>query len=199
MKYRIDPALAELLKRAASPSAKVNALFEYMKARGQTNYDESVTQLEHALQCAHLARQAKAPAPYIAAALLHDIGHFLTDEHDAGSDFLAEDWHHESLGADCLAPYLAEPVIAAIRLHVVAKRYLCTTDPPYLDGLSRASQRSFRLQGGTMSPEEVADFRADPHHEIAVAVRRWDDGGKVAGWDVPPLESYHAECAACLI
>jgi len=199
MRCSVDPTLAESLALAASPADRTAVLFQYMERRGQTNYDESVTQLEHSLQCAHLARQAGASHEHVAAALLHDIGHFLTSEHDANDGFLAEDWCHETVGADCLAPFVALPVIAAIRLHVLAKRFLCTTDPSYLDGLSRASQRSFRLQGGIMSAAEVAEFQKHPYHELAVRVRRWDDGGKVSGWDVPGLETYRSHCEACML
>ncbi len=38
---------------------------------------EAVTQLEHALQAATLARESDASPQMIAAALLHDIGHLL--------------------------------------------------------------------------------------------------------------------------
>ena len=40
-------------------------------------YGEPVTQLEHALQCAHLAEQHGADDETVAAAFLHDIGHLL--------------------------------------------------------------------------------------------------------------------------
>jgi len=199
MKRRIDPTLAESLTRAASPAQRADVLFDYMKRRGQTNYDESVTQIAHSLQCAYLARQAGASGESVGAALLHDIGHFLTDEHADNGDFLAEDWRHEAVGADCLAPFVVESVIQAIRLHVPAKRFLCATDPAYFDGLSRASQRSLEVQGGKMSPAEAAAFRENRWHELAVRVRRWDDGAKVAGWEVPPLESYRSELEACLL
>jgi hypothetical protein len=199
MKHRIDPTLAESLTRALSPVQRAGVLFDYMKRRGQTNYDESVTQIEHSLQCAYLARQAGASSESVGAALLHDIGHFLTDEHADNGDFLAEDWRHEAVGADCLAPFIVESVIQAIRLHVPAKRFLCATDPAYFDGLSRASQRSLEVQGGKMSPAEAAAFRENRWHELAVRVRRWDDGAKVAAWEVPPLESYRSELEACLL
>ncbi len=199
MMHRIDSTLAESLTRAATLAQRADVLFDYMKRRGQTNYDESVTQIEHSLQCAYLARQAGASGESVGAALLHDIGHFLTDEHADNGDFLAEDWRHEAVGGDCLAPFVVESVIQAIRLHVPAKRFLCATDPAYFDGLSRASQRSLEVQGGKMSPPEEAAFRENRWHELAVRVRRWDDGAKVAGWNVPPLESYRSELEASLL
>jgi gamma-butyrobetaine dioxygenase len=41
-----------------------------------------------------------------------------------------------------------------------------------------------------MSPAETAAFRASPHAEAAVRLRRWDDGGKVDGILVPELAAY---------
>ena len=37
---------------------------------------------------------------------------------------------------------------------------------------------------------EVAAFDANPGSEAAVRLRRWDDGGKVDGLDVPGFEHY---------
>src|SRR6201999_4161796 len=71
-----------------------------------------------------------------------------------------------------------DAVVEAVRLHVDAKRYLCATDPSYIHRLTPASQHSLSLQGGPMTPAEVAAFEARPHHRAAVQVRLWDDAGK---------------------
>ena len=41
---------------------------------------ETVSQLEHALQCATIAEQEKAPPALVTAALVHDIGHILSPD-----------------------------------------------------------------------------------------------------------------------
>ena len=41
---------------------------------------EPVTQLEHALQTAHLAEQSDADDTLVTACLLHDLGHLLNDQ-----------------------------------------------------------------------------------------------------------------------
>ena len=56
MQNLIDYTLAQEMN-AATPRQKVAVLFSYMEIRGQSFYDEAVTQLEHALQCAVLATQ----------------------------------------------------------------------------------------------------------------------------------------------
>lgn len=81
---------------------------------------------------------------------------------------------------------MTEPV----RLHVAAKRYLATARSGYIDALSEASQISFVLQGGLMSPDELGNFECNPHFDAALRIRLYDDGGKHADWEVPPLESY---------
>jgi gamma-butyrobetaine dioxygenase len=43
-----------------------------------------------------------------------------------------------------------------------------------------------------MSTTEVERFAAHPAHADAVALRGWDDGGKVEDLDVPGLASYRA-------
>ncbi len=103
MKERIDPTLANQLAEG-SPEKKIDALFAYIEARGQSYYDEVVTQLEHALQCANLAQLANGDAIQITAALLHDIGHFLMDEHAENADFHTQDFLHEEVGAAYIAP-----------------------------------------------------------------------------------------------
>ena len=194
---RIDQTLAEQLT-GMTAAEKVATLFDYMERRGQSFYDESVTQLQHACQCANQARLHDGSRTQVASALLHDIGHFLLNEHNAESDFLEEDQNHEEVGADYLEPFFPEAVITPIRLHVPAKRYLCTTDASYYDGLSEASKRSFQVQGGVMSDEERTAFERIPHYEDALQLRRWDDLAKVRGLETPAIDTYREIVQACL-
>ena len=193
----IDQTLAEQMV-GITAAEKVDTLFDYMERRGQSFYDESVTQLEHACQCANQARLYGGSRTQVAGALLHDIGHFLLDEHNAENDFLEEDQNHEEVGADYLEPFFPDAVTTPIRLHVPAKRYLCTTDASYYDGLSEASKRSFRVQGGVMSDEERAAFEQIPHYQDALRLRRWDDLAKVRGLEIPAIDTYHEIVQACL-
>ena len=197
MSALVDQTLAADLN-SGTPSQKVDALFAYMRRRGQSFYDEAVTQLEHALQCAHQAGLAGGDPVQVAAALLHDLGHFLVDEHDERAHFLHEDLLHEEVGASYLQPFFIERLTEPVRLHVPAKRYLCTTDAAYYDGLSRASKRSFRLQGGPLSAAEQAEFERNPHAQDALRLRRWDDLAKVEGLRTPGLERYREAVQSCL-
>lgn len=194
----IDQSLAQEMKNG-TPEQKVDALFNYMEAQGQSFYDEVVTQLEHALQCAALAQQNDAGPTLITSALLHDLGHFILDEHNADKAFLATDLNHEEIGAEYLAPFFPDAVTTPIRLHVPAKRYLCTTDASYHDGLSEASKRSLKVQGGIMSNEEREAFEQIPHFQDALTLRRWDDLAKVKGLEIAGLETYRDIVQQCVI
>jgi phosphonate degradation associated HDIG domain protein len=172
----------------AADVSEVLALFEHW---GVQNYDEDVSQLDHALQTAALARAEGADDALVAASLLHDVGHLLDLRDGARGDGQSDiDLGHEARGARWLAPVFPPQVTGPIALHVAAKRYRCAVDPAYHDGLSDGSRRSLVRQGGPMAPDEVARFTAHPAHADAVALRSWDDGGKVEDLEVPDLASY---------
>jgi phosphonate degradation associated HDIG domain protein len=166
---------------------EIEALFA---ERGAALYfGEAITEEEHALQSAALAEDTGAGDALVVAALLHDVGHLL---HDQGEDVAerGEDARHEEVGHAWLAGRFGPEVCEPARLHVAAKRFLCATDPSYVRGLSPASRHSLELQGGPMRPAEVAAFEATPHAAAAARLRRWDDGAKVVGLDVPGLDHY---------
>lgn len=155
---------------------------------GKARYGgEAVTQLQHALQCAELARRAGASAPLIAAAFLHDLGHLV---HGLGEDCADRgiDDRHESTGALLVTRWFGPAVSEPVRLHVAAKRWLCVAEPAYAAGLSPASQRSLALQGGAFSADEGRAWIALPHAREAVALRRWDDSAKDPAAVVPGLD-----------
>lgn len=198
MIHTIDYSLKESLCSLDTKEAKVQELFAYIRKNGQTNYDEMVTQYQHAVQSAHLAKSGGHTAVIVTAALLHDIGHLLVNEHTQEQDFLEEDLNHEEIAAHYLQDLFSPEVIAPIQLHVSAKRYICTTDESYYNQLSEASKRSFQVQGGFMSPEEVQQFEAEPFYREAVMLRKWDDQGKNAHAQVPDIDAYFADVLKCI-
>ena len=143
----------------------------------------------HMLQTAAKAVKANADDALVAASLLHDVGHWLirASARKAESD---RDPEHEIVGAKFLAPYFGSTVTAPISLHVAAKRYLCAREPEYMSLLSPGSVRSLESQGGPMSTEEAGRFETLHDHDRAVALRRWDEYGKVPGLEVPGFSHY---------
>ncbi|MEO1490701.1 MAG: HD domain-containing protein [Pseudomonadota bacterium] len=178
-------ATAELTRETIIPF-----LAEIFARRGAEEYlGEPVSISEHMLQGAQLAKDAGATEEVIAAALLHDVGHFThdfpTDAADQGIDS-----QHEEAGAAILAAHFPKVVVDCVRYHVAAKRYLCATDPAYFARLSEASVLSLKLQGGPMSKDEVQAFADNPDLEAVLQVRIWDDEAKIPGKPTPGFAHY---------
>jgi gamma-butyrobetaine dioxygenase len=160
------------------PLAEVEDLFT--GAGGRAYLGEDVTIATHMLQAAACAEASGAGSVLVAAALLHDVG-YLVGAHEVD---------HADVGAAWLARWLPPTVTEPVRLHVQAKRYLCGAEELYAASLSGESARTLRMQGGPMSRDEAAAFGIAPHGDDAVAVRRFDDLGKVAGASIRPIASY---------
>lgn len=168
----------------------VDFIADIFARRGADSYlGEPVTMSEHMLQAALLAEQDGAGDALVAAALLHDIGHY-TSEFPPDAQDQGIDNRHNEAGAAVLAPWFPRAVTDCVRHHVPAKRYLCATDPDYFARLSPASVLTLKLQGGPMDATEVEDFRMLPNLADIVRVRIWDDEAKVAGRPTPPFAHY---------
>lgn len=167
--------MAEILKQ----------IEEIYSSMGQNHYGEGITQTEHAVQCARLAREDGERSDMVVAALLHDIGHLVEEISPEHGNF-----RHDSVGAEYLAPYFPPGVTEPIRLHAQAKRYLCTVEAGYSDSLSEASKHSLAHQGGLMSEEEITAFRAEPFYQQAIKLRRWDDEGKDPALAATPFSDF---------
>ena len=172
---------------------------DIIEGKGHRMYGLSaINQRAHALQAAWLAEQAGCDAALITACLLHDIGHMV---HDLGEDPAGDgiDDKHEDLGEAWLTRWFGPDVTEPVRLHVAAKRYLCAIEPDYSTRLSPDSVLSLTLQGGAMSASEVAAFRAEPHAEAALCLRRCDDAAKVKDLPTPSIEHFVPFLAQCHI
>ena len=155
-------------------------LLDIFVGRATKRYGLSaINQLQHALQAAAHAEAEDAPATTVLASLLHDVGHMI---HQLGEDPASRgvDDLHEELGARWLA-----------------KRYLCTVESDYFGKLSPDSVRSLKLQGGLMSADELAEFRANPYHAEAVRLRRYDEAAKDPRAKTPDFDHYLRHVAAC--
>jgi predicted HD phosphohydrolase len=145
--------------------------------------DQSVTQLEHALQTAAILRRDQPDDVELAVAgLVHDIGQLLPD---------ARDETHAADGAAAVRAALGERVAGIVALHVEAKRYLVATDGNYKERLAGDSVVSLGRQGGPSTSKEVALFLSRPWANDAVTLRRADDSGKVVrGLGVHSLDQW---------
>ncbi|WP_162818109.1 HD domain-containing protein [Aquirhabdus parva] len=179
----------QMFARPALIDAWLDLLFLLMQTRGIAHYGEGVSQLDHMLQSAQLAKDRDYSEHLVAAALLHDIGHLLGDEpEDAATQGI--DTKHEQRGSAWLAQVFPESVYVPIALHVAVKRYLCTVDSNYHANLSHASRLSLSLQGGPMNSEQVKAFENSRWFKDAMALRSLDDHAKQTNARPSDLQSY---------
>jgi phosphonate degradation associated HDIG domain protein len=161
---------------------------------GMNQYSgEPVTQLEHALQTAHLAEQSGADDSLVTACLLHDLGHLLNDQGETPS-LRGIDDTHQYFALPFLRGLFPDAVLDAIKLHVDAKRYLCQANIDYYAKLSQDSKRSLALQGGPFDADKATSFLSQSGARDAVMLRQWDDLAKQAGLHTPSL-AHFLECA----
>ena len=166
------------------PIASVDELVELL-ARGSTVRDEpELDGLAHALQCGALLR-AEHPddAELAVAGLVHDV-----------SDIAHPDDHtdHDRRGAALVEPLLGPRVARLVGAHVVAKRYLVTTDPAYRARLSARSVETLAAQGDALADSDLALLAADPDREAILELRRADERAKDPHARVPDLASWRA-------
>jgi phosphonate degradation associated HDIG domain protein len=170
-------------------------VLDLLERRGQNQYGmEAVSQLAHALQCAHLAERAGETTETVVAALLHDLGHLLVVERDGPQDHSGTpDDLHQFLALSFLRGLFPDAVLEPIRMHVDAKRYLCWAESSYWASLSDASKDSLVKQGGIFSQAQAEAFIVQPFASEAVRLRRYDDLAKDPAKTVPGLSHYAAQ------
>jgi len=170
--YSINPIIQLTME------VNLERVIQILRTRGRSQYGgEAVTQLDHGLQCATLAAAVHSPPQLISACLLHDFGHLVSGLQEDASQLIND--FHEQRGAIWLSQLFPPRVTEPIRLHVAAKRYLCTRDPGYNSQLSPVSRASLVLQGGFLDNATADDFIQQPYAIDAVQLRRWDEQSKV--------------------
>jgi phosphonate degradation associated HDIG domain protein len=161
----------------------------FARRGGEEYLGEPVSMGQHMLQGATLAERQGLREEVIVAALLHDIGHF-TSEFGTYHPDDTHDRHHEDAGAEVLGDFFPSLVTDCVRHHVAAKRYLCATRPSYFERLSPASVHTLELQGGPMTPAEVAAFEANPNLQDIITVRYLDEAGKDPDLQTPDFAHF---------
>ena len=162
-------------------------LLDFINEEGKTAYDESVSQLQHALQTASLAHTEDGRRHIVIASLLHDIGHLFIEENDVKK---IKDLNHEIIASNFLKDFFSKKITETIRLHVVAKRYLCSIDISYYERLAKSSKKSFVVQGGALEKKEIFELENNIYFKDAIQLRKWDDRAKVSLKEVEELDTY---------
>ena len=172
----------------------ITACLDLYRNHGDADYiGEEVSQLQHALQCAHQAKEQYPNYPeVILGAFFHDIGHLIALDDGKTIDMVFKNISmdglglekHEQIGGDFLDIMgFPDTVGDLARNHILAKRYMITTDKSYYDNLSEASKQTFWKQGGYLDKDLCDAFLNDPNHQIYLECRLWDDMAKVKNFE----------------
>jgi len=152
---------------------------------------EKVSQMEHMVQAAELARIQGSDDEVVLAAFLHDIGHIaekLSEDNGMGVYGIKD---HEALGAEFLSECgFSSRLTRLVSSHVVAKRYLTLREPGYYDKLSEASKKTLEFQGGPLTDAEADQMEQDPLFSEIIQMRRWDEEAKLEHQPIPSLDLY---------
>ncbi len=156
-------------------------IIELYKNFGSNEYaGEKVTQLEHMVQAATLAKQGGYDDEMILAAFLHDLGHICVASYNSNNNMGGYGViNHEKIGGQFLRNRgFSERIARLVENHVSAKRYLTFKFSDYYNGLSEASKKTLEYQGGRMNLDEAALFENDSFCEDFIKMRQWDEQAK---------------------
>ncbi|KAK3854615.1 hypothetical protein Pcinc_036747 [Petrolisthes cinctipes] len=182
--------------------AAVSQVFGLYEDFGEADYlGEAVTQVQHALQAAHLAEEEGFPVQVVLGALLHDVGHLAGQREGQQIPRMVTQGvtlgvaQHEVLGEEYLKDLgFPSDVTHFVRSHVEAKRFLVASDSNYYQGLSDASKKTLEHQGGPMTQAEMESFKAHPQFKSSLRMREWDDKAKDPTAVTPTLDYYRQMC-----
>lgn len=157
--------------------------------------NEEISQLDHALQCAKFAKDAKYEDEVTIACLLHDIGN-LIEEKDINLNIQKMNnlgnYKHEILGSIYLRQLgFSDKIVELVKNHVNAKRYLVSKNRNYLKKLSNASNKTLENQGYLMNNEEMNNFEKNKYFRDIIRLREYDDKAKKMNIKIYPLVDYY--------
>ena len=164
------------------PVASVADLIVLLEHGTDVRDEPELDGLAHALQCGAILR-AEHPddAELAVAGLVHDI-----------ADVAYPDDHtdHDRRGAQLVEPLLGARVARLVGAHVLAKRYLVTTDPAYRSRLSPRSAETLAAQGEGLPDAALSALASDPDLDAILALRRADERAKDPDARVPGLDTW---------
>ena len=163
-------------------------ILSIFRKHGGIVYGERCSVLSHSIQAGLIAQNRGCDDELVLAAFLHDIGHLCPLEYDQTAfsrmgEFGIEA-HDRWAEAFLRERGFSERLIATVKNHVAAKRYLCFSEAAYYEELSEASKNTLRYQGGPMSEQEAKDFEQDPFFEDSLVIRKIDEAAKEEDFEV---------------
>jgi predicted HD phosphohydrolase len=155
------------------PRVDRQAILElYARCGSQPPDDGNVGALQHAWQCARLARQAGASPALQLAGWLHELGSLAVCEPTA--DGAAPGLAAEARAEAWLQPLFGPGVARPVALLAQARRCLASTKPDFRKALPPPAQRALEDDGGLLSPVEARAFLQLPYAPQALRLCLWD-------------------------
>lgn len=173
------------------------AIFQLLEQFGNADYiGEPVSQAEHALQAAMLAKQEGYEDEVVLAAMFHDIGHLVAlskGGYESMSGFGAV--KHEDIGIEYLQSLgFSGKILLLVNAHVTAKRYLVSKYEDYYNQLSEASKQTLTYQGGKLNEQEIEAFEKHSLFPLFIKMREWDDKAKIENLKTDSIDFYKQKC-----
>ncbi len=166
------------------PIGSVSGLLAVLARGAEVRDEPELDGLAHALQCGAILRVEHPDDLDLAVAgLVHDIADVVYPE---------DHTDHDRRGAELIEPLLGSRVARLVGAHVLAKRYLVTTDAAYRNQLSVRSVETLAEQGDSLHDAELTALSSDPDLEAILELRRADERAKDPAAQVPGLDEWRA-------
>lgn len=162
------------------------------KQYGNRDYliGETITQTQHVLQAAHIAKICGAPDYIIIGLLVHDVGQLLGISLNETISIKELHAKHDDIGSEWLNKEGFSKIICNItQYHTLAKVLLCEEDPNYLKTLSLASRNSYFIQRDKYL-NILGNTNFDFDKNILLTCRLIDDMAKIPNFTPGCLEDY---------
>jgi predicted HD phosphohydrolase len=176
------------IQREKEKKKIINEIINLYIRDGNKKYDESITNIEHALQTTQIAKNNGEIEEFQLSCFLQDIGHLLLDQHNTNKSFLQKNLKHETVAYKYLKTHFSNRIILPVMYLVLAKRYLCTVDEEYYHTLSDASKKSFLLQHGHLDNLSLKlmnnILNTNIHFKNAIRLRKYEDLSKKEPVDI---------------
>jgi predicted HD phosphohydrolase len=167
-------SVKQLLHNTGARSVVHHLNKQYTKYGGLLYSDvHNINILDHSLQTARwLECNANSKTPLVVSGLLHDYGYIIQQSNGITSSI-----RHAQLGSHVLRDLgFPNNVIMPIKLHILARRYMCSIDASYYYGtLSFTDRLELKSQGGLLTSDEMLAFEKNPYFSDSMTLLYADD------------------------
>lgn len=162
----------------------------YALEASRTDSAMGMNRVQHAWQCARLARNAGAAPSLQLAAWLHELGEMRLGSPGFGAGTAGEVQAVDAArqGAAWLEPLFGAAVAEPVALQAAARRCLASTKPDFRCRIPAAWLARIEREGGLQTPREARLFLQRPYAPQAIRLCLWDADAQDPGSWPPSLD-----------